>query len=857
MSVTAVTMSAPGPHVAPAGLHIQMPGGYGPDTDVDVQEDAVFPADQDGAQAVLQPAISAAASHLTSCQTPAVEKAAALERRPPQNGYFQDADGAPLGIPESFDAPDHDDDSPELQSPETEPSPERTPPAKTTTPPAISGPVPPPQPASDETYLPSPWHPAPKESRSQHTRNVLGTAFGEIRHRRSRSAGQDALKRLQKALPSFAGSAHFLSSRPGSFLSSLSDRASSSSPKPEESFSHSSSPSSPQSGTMSPSSATTPKASPSLQFSQSGPSQQQPRPSSGQAPRPATLRRVTSDESILYHSLSRASSLGDDRQFTDVREMVNMRLTAIKDSLPDVPNFKMPSLARIQAASKWPSASLNGMFSSDSPGPRAPLDREPSNAPKDAPKDAALLLDHVLEDLTGDVVIMGGFRGSILRSADPPHQQVWAPVKVGLNIRKVNFELGLEDEDELHTEETMIPSGMLKNIGPVDIARKIFRRLRTCENARTGKLRIWDYGYDWRLSPRLLSRKLQDFLQGLPSNQPGVPAASRGALVISHSLGGIITRHCVNQRPDLFSGVLYAGTPQRCINILGPFRNGDVVLFNEKLLTAQVNISIRTSFVFLPEDGFCFIDKDTGEEYPVDFYDPNDWVKWRLSPCVLPPPPPQQTRPHASSLSSFLPNTLRARADSWSEKWSHDPVTMLKDRTIAPQMTTGTTPPGVAAPAGSPSPAQPPSSSAAEVERQRYFEYLSRTLAATKEFRAGLAHRPDHQEANAYPPMAVIYGKTIPTVYAAQVGGRDAIPLPGAYDDLLFRAGDGVVLAKEAMLPAGYSAVRGGRVSTERGHITMLGDIPAVGKALAALVRGRGKGIGLGGAASGGTREDV
>jgi hypothetical protein len=68
---------------------------------------------------------------------------------------------------------------------------------------------------------------------------------------------------------------------------------------------------------------------------------------------------------------------------------------------------------------------------------------------------------------------------------------------------------------------------------------------------------------------------------------------------------------------------------------VGPIRNGDVVLFNEKVLTAHVNFSLRTSFVFLPEDGFCFINKNTREEYPVDFYDPQQWVKYAFSPCSM------------------------------------------------------------------------------------------------------------------------------------------------------------------------------------------------------------------------------
>ena len=140
--------------------------------------------------------------------------------------------------------------------------------------------------------------------------------------------------------------------------------------------------------------------------------------------------------------------------------------------------------------------------------------------------------NRALEQLEGDVVILGGYRGSILRSAEPPHRQVWVPIKVGLNIRKVDLELGLDEEDDERATEKIIPGGMLSHIGPVDISRRLFKRLRTCENARTGKLRVHDFGYDWRLHPTYLSQQLVKFLASLPCNQPGTPKEKRGALVI-------------------------------------------------------------------------------------------------------------------------------------------------------------------------------------------------------------------------------------------------------------------------------------------------------------------------------------
>lgn len=786
--------------------------------DGNLSEDSIFEdQNEDDAQAVLQLAMSATASHLTSCQTPAIEKAAALEGQPFSHLDLSQGDG------------DGDGDS----TPEAPSSPEGTPGIDKETKPSMSlGQLPSQRPFSPPT-LPRLWQVGPKdpvvEDSSLHHRGVLGNALGPSRHR-SRSAGQEALKRLQKAFPSLSTPSHILPSLNGSFFSSFTDRSSGSSPT-RPSHVSSRTPLQPHTPIRTPDSL--PSRHPLQTHQRTSSTNTSLTPT---APRPSMLRRVTSDDSMLYHSLSRVSSLEDENTYPDVREQVNMRLMALKDSLPEVPNFKMPTLAKIQAASRKSQLSLNTMFFNEgSATPRPAPDREASIASKD-PQTA---LDRVLEHLTGDIVILGGYRGSVLRSAEPPHQQVWAPVKLGLNMRKVNLEVGLNTEDEESMEDNIIPSGMLKHIGPIDVSRKLFKKLRACDNAKSGRLRVWDYGYDWRLSPSILSRKLQEFLGRLPSNRPDAPADSRGALVVAHSLGGIITRHAVNQRPELFSGVLYAGVPQRAINILGPFRNGDVVLFNEKLLNAYVNFSIRTSFVFLPDDGFCFVDKATGEPLHVDFYNAEDWVKYNLSPCVGPVLRP--ARPHSSSLSSLLPNSFWQRGDNKTERRppttdspSHAPATHVPgDRTIAPQMNTGTTAStAVSAPSS-------------DAERQRYLEYLTRTLAETRQFRAELAHSPKHQESNAYPPFALMYGKAIPTVYAVQVAGREAIPGPDTYDDLLFRSGDGVVLAKEAMLPAGYSLVRGGRVNTERGHITMLGDLPGVGKALEAILRGRRKGIGL------------
>jgi pimeloyl-ACP methyl ester carboxylesterase len=472
-------------------------------------------------------------------------------------------------------------------------------------------------------------------------------------------------------------------------------------------------------------------------------------------------------------------------------------------------------------------------------------------------------------------------------------------MKVGLNLRKVDLEVGLNPEDEERMEETIIPSGVLSHVGPVDVCRRLMKRLRKSDNAQRGELRVHDYGYDWRLSPELLSRRLIAFLESLPCNQPQPegPETPRGATVIAHSLGGLITRHAVNERPDLFAGVLYAGVPQHCVNILGPLRNGDDVLLSSRVLTAQVNFTFRTSFALLPEDGHCFIDKQSKEEFRVDFFDANTWDEHRLSPCIAPALPtngslanrglkdlPIIGKRFSMPLRDDSDESLSQEAHNLSD--THNPVSAT-DKDITARnpphpsnyhtpvhSNTTPNPSSVAAYAsekahgaahnahgaahapadGLVGPVQNPRGSSATtkaattstIPRGAAIEYLQRTLFETKRFKSNLAFRPTHHSENKYPPAAVLYGKTVPTVYGARVVSRESIKHIDAYDDLAFAAGDGVCLASAAMLPPGYRIIKDGLVKTDRGHVGLLGDLEGVGQCLRALNRGRKEGVGLG-----------
>ncbi|KAK6601281.1 hypothetical protein H4I96_06622 [Botrytis cinerea] len=834
------------------------PNEFSDDFSDEMETMAVPHITDEDAQSIIGVSLSHAASRLKSSRTPAAEKAAAMDT-------LEGGEGLTL---------------------ETLPSSNLS-----------QNPPPPPLPSP-----PSPWRAGPKpivvtEPPNDGRTSAMASVFNTGRKRQSSlSSSADALKKLlPKGLPSMAQVGNLFST---STSSNHKSRSSISSPRSATFSPFSTSPSQSK-GEGSSTNNNRVKGHLTTQYQQSkrrSHSQLQNASTatdSNTAERPLVLRRATSDDSLLYHSLSRSSSLGDDTRFENHHEQVNSRVKAIRDSFQDRSTFRMPQLPSMPSMPRVPSFGFSMNFLNSNPASnhlnQVPPFRNPirffgGENTRSSTKPTSTL-DKAMENLTGDVVIMGGYRGSVLRSAKAPNHQLWVPVKVGLNLRKVDLEVGLDPEDEERMEENIIPSGMLKNIGPVDISRRLFKRLRNCENAQNGKLRVWDYGYDWRLSPHLLSRKLKAFLETLPSNQPG-PNGEKptGALVIAHSLGGLITRHVVNQKPELFSGVIYAGVPQSCINILGPFRNGDAVLLSSRVLTAQVNFTLRTSFVLLPENGECFFDLHTRERYPVDFFNLDDWIKYRWSPVTDPPLPPisQSGSGLGSILNLQLPNSLSnltitgkktgSGSNSGSGSGTNTPqpsspylgsnsrnenddrnqsIDQSKtsraaealrgvdgtDRTLAPQMGNSL---------GKPYNPTPSVSTLVTLPRDKAIAYLRRTLAETLQFKKELHHRPEISEANRYPPLAVIYGKSIPTVYGAKVAGKEGIPCADVYDNLAFASGDGVCLAKEAMLPEGYQLVKGGKVRSDRGHVTLLGDLNAVGRAMEVIRKGRGKGIGLG-----------
>ncbi|KAJ9478732.1 hypothetical protein PHBOTO_002248 [Pseudozyma hubeiensis] len=253
------------------------------------------------------------------------------------------------------------------------------------------------------------------------------------------------------------------------------------------------------------------------------------------------------------------------------------------------------------------------------------------------------------KNLSGNVVIMGGYRGSVLRDAETS-MMMWIPIKVGVGLRRPTLELGLSTSAEEKSEELVYSSEMCTSIGKlVDMGKRLEERIASRRHAK-----VYAWGYDWRLSLARSSRKLIKFLEELydASADPSTGSGKRGAKVMAHSMGGLVALHALAtcSNPRIFEGLVFASTPFRGTpNILGPFRFGDAALFNDTICSPRATFSFRSSFYLLPPDRRCFEvpvgDPDQDEEdlteqqkkdrfKDVDFLDPDVWNELGLSPCL-------------------------------------------------------------------------------------------------------------------------------------------------------------------------------------------------------------------------------
>lgn len=480
----------------------------------------------------------------------------------------------------------------------------------------------------------------------------------------------------------------------------------------------------------------------------------------------------------------------------------------------------------------------------------------------------------VYDELEGDVIILGGYRGSILRDAKTK-KRTWIPVlKAGLNISKTSLLIGPKREDELYEargrknivdelnsignddNETghMYPDGMLTHIGPVDISRRLLRKLNSNPNV-TAK----HWGYDWRLSLDILSEQLHEEIKRMNEKS----THKKGIILIAHSMGGLVAHGAMIKDPSIVRGVIYCGTPMPCSNILGPLRFTDAILLSKDILSNEANFFMRSSYVFLPpswggEDeegkngGMClFRDLRNGKRYKIDFWNADNWIEFNLNPLVSNIRLKHDVKNGLLNLNNIKDDELRHTLKRFL-KMEIDPKT---ESIVLHEIKRLNKP---------------------MVPFLECYSYLKDTLKRTSEYIKSL----EYQEGVNYPPMSQIFSNGVPSVKYSLVDGEESIKR-GEYYRFFYGPGDGVVYQgwtfpreKGRRRPEGEEDICGkgsvdrvgsegdwrareygygqkyayelcGRIRSTAGHIGLLTDLKLMGDAISSIIEEEKKRQGL------------
>ncbi|KAJ3043446.1 hypothetical protein HDV00_005144 [Rhizophlyctis rosea] len=221
---------------------------------------------------------------------------------------------------------------------------------------------------------------------------------------------------------------------------------------------------------------------------------------------------------------------------------------------------------------------------------------------------------HQFDFLSGDVVLIGGMYGSFL-SHKETGRQVWLSTDAILNWVTPNvhlpLDLGFGEDDEL------VPSGIFDRVGMINVCANLTRELNAWQQCSEGKFRYHPFAYDWRREPQYASNQLEAFIENL-----------------YHLNGGqkiTVIARVANRRPDLLKGVIFAGTPFGAVPLMiWALRRGAPFMVNRSLMSASLHFAARSSFTFLPTDCKGLVN-DKEEDIPIDFYNADQWVEYRLS----------------------------------------------------------------------------------------------------------------------------------------------------------------------------------------------------------------------------------
>ena len=200
-------------------------------------------------------------------------------------------------------------------------------------------------------------------------------------------------------------------------------------------------------------------------------------------------------------------------------------------------------------------------------------------------------------------VFVPGYKGSFLAEASGEHSWITPGQALGTGDRSLALpfpgQRGGARFGPLH------PDGPITRISVLGIGEDVY--LPFLEFAARSLPGVVPFAYDWRRDVRDSGRDLCATIEALKATR---------VTVIAHSMGGLVTMHCLARGLSKIRRVVFAGTPfGGAPEIYKDLVRGDPVGRNRALLSAEALFSFTASWQLLPEAGPVFTD-ESGASLP-------------------------------------------------------------------------------------------------------------------------------------------------------------------------------------------------------------------------------------------------
>ena len=233
-----------------------------------------------------------------------------------------------------------------------------------------------------------------------------------------------------------------------------------------------------------------------------------------------------------------------------------------------------------------------------------------------------------LRNSTDDLMWIDLWTGLGLKSPDLALPLRWDPLD--LDELAFRHHKGVRESAEFRATENTVQAkdnikavGLLESIPVIPFLYRIPIYVNWLAAVRKSDRPFYPFYYDWRRDNLESTERFKTFLLKVFARE------KRPVQVVAHSMGGLITLPVLNESPEIFHSVVFAGVPfVGGIGFLPDLAEIHPTGLNSRVLSPEVLGTFPSVYSFFPLAKEGFVIDESNRPVEVDFFSPSEWKKY-------------------------------------------------------------------------------------------------------------------------------------------------------------------------------------------------------------------------------------